>query len=85
MASWRVQPRLRQKVPVNVKLTDKELFGRLPIGDLWEDAGLKDAYLYMRSSKKCTIPDSWQGVFKDFDTQLGVSLPPELDPSMVCQ
>ena len=70
MQSWGPQPRLRQKRSVDTKMTDKELFQNMPLGDLWSDAQLVSIYKYLRQSKKTTIPDTWVDVFENLDAQL---------------
>lgn len=70
MTSWQAQPRLRQKREVNTNLSDKELFSSLPIGDLWPDAKLVEAYRYIRQSPKTTVPDTWHSVFEELDAEL---------------
>ena len=70
MTSWQVQPRLRQKQHVDVNLSDRELFQRLALGDVWMDAGLIDVYKYLRASRKTVIPDTWASAFQDLDTQI---------------
>ncbi|CAE7353547.1 unnamed protein product [Symbiodinium sp. CCMP2456] len=61
---------LRQKVLINTKLTDRELFERLPLGDVWSDAGLADVFMYMLQSHSLNIPDSWLDTMMDFKSQL---------------
>lgn len=70
MSEWRPQPRLRQKKPVDLTQSDKELFCGLPLGDKWADANLVDAYMYLRSSERCHIPDTWKHVFEELDLEL---------------
>ena len=70
MGSWQVQPRLRQKRPVNVNLSDRELFNALPLGDTWADAQLIDVYKYLRKSKKTMVPNTWVPVFEKLDSQI---------------
>lgn len=71
--SWRPQPRLRQKREVNLELSDRELFARVPLGDLWQDADLVSVYKYLRDSKKTAVPNSWQTVFDELDVELKVA------------
>lgn len=73
MKSWRPQPHLRQKKEINLSLSDKELFCRLPLGDLWQDADLVSVYKYLRNSEKTAVPSSWQEVFDELDSELGLA------------
>lgn len=70
MGGWRPQPRLRQKRPVNLDLTDKELFQSMELGDLWEDACLVETYRYLRFHKKSLVPLEWQPVLEELDAEL---------------
>ena len=73
MKSWRPQPHLRQKREINLDLSDKELFCRLPLGDLWQDADLVAVYKYLRNSEQTAVPSSWQEVFDELDLELGLA------------
>lgn len=67
--------RCRSKASVPDGLSDREIFTRMPIGDLWEDAELQSVYLYLVRSSKTTIPDSWQVAMEDFTCAVERSLP----------
>ena len=70
MAGWQAQPHLRQKRPVDVNMSDREIFASLPIGDTWPDAELLSVYQYLRKSTKTHVPESWHEVFTQLDSQL---------------
>lgn len=56
-----------------LELSDRELFARVPLGDLWPDADLVSVYKYLRDSKKTAVPSSWQTVFDELDVELKVA------------
>ena len=70
MTSWQAEPHLRQKQPVNVNMSDREIFSSLPLGDTWPDAELVQVYKYLRQSDKTHVPESWHDVFTQLDSQL---------------
>ena len=70
MDTWRPQPRLRQKLKIDLDKSDKELFQELALGDVWSDADLAGAYKYFRGSNRSRVPNSWQPVFEEFDAEL---------------
>lgn len=75
MDTWRPQPVLRQKKPFAADSTDRQIFESLKLGDPWPDAGLPDAYWYIRKSSRAAIPDSWLDAFEAFDAELRVIAP----------
>lgn len=79
MDGWRPQPTLRQKRPIDPKLTDAEIFRGLPTGDLWQDADLVACYRYLRSNKKILIPSSWESALDEFDAELAKVACPTTD------
>ena len=70
MTSWQAQPKLRQKRPVDVNLSDREMFNSLPLGDVWADAQLIDVYKYLRKSKNTMVPNTWVPLFEELDRQI---------------
>ena len=70
MDSWKPQPVMRQKVDLDPRQTDLEIFQGLDLGDVWSDARLVETYWYLRNSKKASIPDSWEETFQCFDAAL---------------
>ena len=70
LSKWMPQPRLRQKMGIDLSLSDKELFQALPLGDVWEDAKLIEVYRYMRLYKKASIPQSWLPALEELDAEL---------------
>jgi len=73
MSFHRPRPTLRQKIRIDPRKTDAQLFGELPVGDVWEDAKLVDVYKYLRSGCYDKIPDSWHDVMAEFDRELGLT------------
>ncbi|CAE7803502.1 unnamed protein product [Symbiodinium sp. CCMP2592] len=61
---------LRNKNDTNPDLSDVELFGALPTGDLWEDANLPSVYFYLRRNRYLVIPPSWAAQIELFDKEL---------------
>ena len=76
MDSWRPQPRLRQKLEVNLDLSDREIFDQMKVGDLWHDADLVGAYRYFRLTNKSRVPNTWQKSLEQLDSELA-----ELSPN----
>lgn len=70
MTSWKPQPRLRQKQEVDTGLSDKEIFQRMPLGDLWPDANLVEVYRYVRAHRRSAVPSSWVSVLEELDAEL---------------
>ena len=68
--SWRPQPTLRQKVDLDVQLTDRQLFASLELGDVWADAKLPAVYWYLRNLNSLSVPDSWEREFSQLDDAL---------------
>lgn len=65
----------RNKVTLDDGRSDRELFGRMPTGDLWDDAEMQSIYLYLLESSKTIIPDSWRDVMMEFTREVKRSLP----------
>ena len=49
----------RKKFDANPKLSDKELFCSLPMGDIWEDGDMTTVFVYLMDHKQTVVPDSW--------------------------
>lgn len=64
----RVRPTLRQKVPLDPRATDVELFTQLELGDVWDDADLISVYRYLRRS--APVPNTWEDAMYKFDAEL---------------
>lgn len=75
MEGWRAQPTLRQKQPINLALTDLELFEQLPLSDVWDDARLVEVYQYLRQSDKLMIPHMWEPVMDKLDSEINKICP----------
>lgn len=71
-AGTKMEPRadLRRKFAVSPDLTDREAFDQYPTGDLWPDAKLTEALLYLARYKGLKIPDSWNHSIQSFIGQL---------------
>lgn len=63
-------PTIRQKVPIDPKATDVQLFSQLDLGDVWEDADLVSVYKYLRQG--VTVPDTWQLPLAKLDNELSL-------------
>ena len=61
---------LRHRTTVDVTLTDRQLFDRLTIGDVWLDAGLHYVWAYLYSCPSVQIPPSWVPSMRSFDEEL---------------
>ena len=61
---------MRFKYKVDRKLTDRELFQQMPLGDVWVDAKMHLVWKYIYSSKYVTIPSSWENAMRQFDSEL---------------
>lgn len=62
------RPTLRQKLRVDPKATDLQLFNALTLGDTWCDAHLIPVYAYLR--KGVVVPSSWESTMNKFDADL---------------
>ena len=73
MAWHRPHATLRQKVSVDSRKTDQEVFSSLPLGDIWSDANLVDVYIYiyLRQGSKEKVPNSWELAMMKLDRELG--------------
>ena len=70
LRQWRPQPTLRQKVELDLRRTDRELFSEIPVSDVWADAELPRVYWYLRTLKCLRIPPSWEAQFQELDKEL---------------
>ena len=61
---------LRCKAPVSTKLTDKEVFESLELGDCWWDAELPRTFFYLWDKTFEKIPNSWLSTMKAFHHEL---------------
>ena len=66
---------LRNKNVVEPGLSDRELFERMPLGDVWSDANIADVYFYARSNPHLEIPDTWRSTIAIFDQELDTRVP----------
>lgn len=71
LAWHRPQATLRQKVRVDSKKTDQEIFVSLDLGDIWPDADLFQVYAYLRRGSKQVVPNSWETTMMNLDGELG--------------
>ena len=61
---------LRNKRPLDLSLTDKELGDRMALGDCWWDADLPALYWYLKRLPSLRVPQSWEQVLAGFEKQL---------------
>ena len=53
----KVQKYLRNKTVVqHTEFSDHEIFAAMPLGDLWEDAGIASVYFYLRQRSALSDP-----------------------------
>ena len=66
------QPRqcMRQKVPLNLGATDRELFRLMDLGDTWPDAEMVQLWSYLYGNKRLLIPSGWQRTMAELNDQL---------------
>lgn len=66
---------LRMKFAMDLKLSDKELFERYPLNDLFLDGKLHECFFYMYQHCSLNVPDSWVDTMANFnrDLQMAVS------------
>lgn len=64
------QPPLRQKLKINPRKSDREIFHEMELGDIWLDAGLHMVWKYVFNNKHIRIPDSWADTMAQFDKEL---------------
>ncbi len=69
---------MRQKVVINTTATDRELFEKLPLGDVWSEAEVIQVWAYLYRNSHLKIPDSWQETLSNFNRELmDIVGPPE--------
>ena len=61
---------LRQKDSLNPYMTDRGLFESMVTGDVWVDAGLPQAFLYLIKNKRCHIPNEWEQTMANFVSEM---------------
>ena len=61
-----VLARRKSELPEQNMLSDREMFERLPTGDLWSDAELVPVLVYLYESPKVRIPCSWENTMCEF-------------------
>ena len=60
----------RTKVAVNAKLSDKELFQGMPLGDTWDESHITAVFFYLFNASTTDIPDSWYECMYKFADEL---------------
>lgn len=70
-----ILPDLRMKFALDLNFSDKELFERYPLKDLFMDGKLHECFFYMYRHCSLQIPDSWVDTMANFnrDLQLAVT------------
>ena len=53
-----------------MSLSDRELFAKMSIHDVWWDANLPELYWYLRKLPNLQIPESWETTIDQFEMEL---------------
>lgn len=61
---------MRQKVTLDTKATDRELFTALEMGDIWAEAEVAQVWAYLYRNSYLSVPDSWQTTLAEFNATL---------------
>lgn len=61
---------MRNRVGVDLKSSDRQLFQKLETGDLWIDARMPEVWHYLYTSKHVSIPLSWQHAMSTFNDEI---------------
>ena len=69
-----VFPDLRRKWAVDLKLSDRELFEKYPMQDLFLDGKLHECFFYVYNHEALRIPDSWVDTMATFHRELKVAV-----------
>ena len=64
------EPVLRQKKDVHMFLDPLSMFDGLAMGDVWEDAKLRECFQYLYSNKNLSIPPRWSDTMRRFNKEL---------------
>ena len=59
----------RSKVGTPPHLTDREIFEQLPLGDVWHDAHMLEAWDFLWNHALTSVPDSWLECMTRFDRE----------------
>lgn len=60
----------RMKFATPTKLTDREMFESLELGDCWHDANMLEVWDYLFKHAKTCVPSSWESCMEKFDKDL---------------
>lgn len=60
----------RMKFATPTKLTDREMFENLELGDCWHDANMLEVWDYLFKRAKTCVPSSWESCMEKFDKDL---------------
>ena len=60
----------RTKVAVDGKLSDRELFAAMPMGDTWDESQITSVFFYLLDASTTDIPDSWYDCMYSFAREL---------------
>ena len=63
-------PDLRGKMALDLNLTDRELFEKYALNDLFLDGNLHECFFYMYGHEALQIPDSWVQTMATFNADL---------------
>ena len=61
---------MRQKIHVDSKSSDHQLFRALALDDTWPDAELVQLWSYLYGNKQLLIPATWQSTMAELNAQL---------------
>lgn len=64
------QPSLRKRIQHDPKESDRALFAKMDLGDVWMDSKIHMAWFYIYRNKYLRIPDSWLDAITEFDLEL---------------
>ena len=64
-----LQSLFRSKVGTPPHLTDREIFEQLPLGDVWHDAHMLEAWDFLWKHAQTRVPDSWLECMTRFDRE----------------
>ena len=67
-AQHRPSATMRQKVSLDPKSTDVQIFQNLDLRDVWADADLVSVYKYLRQG--VSVPDTWHEAMAQLDAEL---------------
>ena len=61
---------LRKKEFIDPALSDRNIFERMPLGDVWLESKMHLAWGYIYNNKHMVVPPSWQSAIETFNKEL---------------